>query len=320
MKPILAKFLPIIDIVIAPFAYAASIIMRFIRFRGVDRMPVCKKVFLHVGVFPIMDHYYEPSFAAAAISSTPTERALPGIEMNMPGQLGLLESFVYSNELNTLPRDRQPDPLTFYMNNGGFENGDAEFWYQIIRAKKPRKIIEIGSGNSTLIAIKAILRNRSENARYSCEHLCIEPYENPWLERTGVQILRKKVEDVPLDLLAALNTDDILFIDSSHIIRPRGDVVFEYLELLPILKSGVIVHAHDIFTPRDYPAWIRKKKIWFWNEQYLLEAFLTQNKEWKIIGALNYLKHNYFDILKSKCPYIFADNEPGSLYIQKTID
>ena len=114
-----------------------------------------------------------------------------------------------------------------------------------------------------------------------------------------------------------LDAGDILFIDSSHMIRPQGDVVFEYLEILPTLKDGVIVHIHDIFSPRDYPAdWVIDR-VWFWNEQYLLEAFLTLNSDWKIIGALNYLRHNHYDKLKEKCPFLTQDREPGSFYIQR---
>jgi len=75
-----------------------------------------------------------------------------------------------------------------------------------------------------------------------------------------------------------------LFIDSSHIIRPQGDVLFEYLEILPILNAGVFVHIHDIFTPKDYLSeWILDGKV-FWNEQYLLEAFLSFNTCFKIMG------------------------------------
>src|SRR4029078_2458503 len=101
--------------------------------------------------------------------------------------------------------------------------------------------------------------------------------------------------------------DDILFIDSSHIIRPQGDVLFEYLELIPSLKAGVIVHVHDIFSPKDYlKEWVIDE-VHFWNEQYLLEAFLTCNSDWKVIGALNYLHHNHYQHLQATCPFLTQD-------------
>ena len=139
----------------------------------------------------------------------------------------------------------------------------------------------------------------------------------PWLEKTGVTVLRERVESVSKNLFSELGENDILFIDSSHIIRPQGDVLYEYLELLPILKPGVIVHVHDIFSPRDYLKQWLVDEVKLWNEQYLLEAFLSGNREWKIIGALNYLHHTYYDELKRTCPFLNREREPGSFYIQK---
>jgi hypothetical protein len=167
------------------------------------------------------------------------------------------------------------------------------------------------------MAIKAIQKNEDEIQGYKCEHVCIEPYEMPWLEKTGVKVVRNKIEEVDKKIFQELVKDDIIFIDSSHIIRPQGDVLFEYLELLPSLNSGVIVHLHDIFSPRDYPKKLVLEDVLFWNEQYLLEAFLTSNHEWKIIGALNYLHHNHYEKLKEKCFSLIPDKEPGSFYIQK---
>jgi predicted O-methyltransferase YrrM len=205
----------------------------------------------------------------------------------------------------------------FRLGNGSFESGDAEFLYQLIRARKPRRIFEIGSGYSTLLAARAIRRNRQEMRGYECRHLCVEPFEAKWLEGLGIAVLRKRVEDVGIELFAELQADDLLFIDSSHIIRPQGDVVHEYLELLPILRPGVIVHVHDVFSPRDYPRQWVLDHMWLWNEQYLLEAFLTGNDSWRVIGALNLLHHRYFDELRRACPYLTRDREPGSFYIQR---
>ena len=93
------------------------------------------------------------------------------------------------------------------------------------------------------------------------------------LEKIGVTVIRQKVEGLGKAVFAELEKGDILFIDSSHIIRPQGDVLFEYLESLPSLNRGVIVHIHDIFSPKDYlKEWVTNE-VRFWNEQYLLEAF-----------------------------------------------
>jgi hypothetical protein len=242
------------------------------------------------------------------------ERSLPGIEWNQEGQLALLNSFNFENELAIIPENYVSD-TKFHYNNGSFEGGDAEYLYSLIRVKKPRRIIEIGSGHSTKIAKLAIEKNATLCSDYSCDHICIEPYEMVWLEKIGVEVIRKKVENLEISFFSQLQMNDILFIDSSHMIRPQGDVLFEYLELIPTLKKGVIVHIHDIFSPRDYPEeWIIKENR-FWNEQYLLEAFLSCNVEWEIIGALNYLKKNYFGLLKEKLPKLTVEREPGSFYI-----
>lgn len=137
--------------------------------------------------------------------------------------------------------------------------------------------------------------------------------------KTGVSVIRKKVEDIDISFFLQLEEDDILFIDSSHVIRPEGDVLFEYLELLPSLKKGVIVHIHDIFSPRNYSSECLKTDIRFWNEQYIVEAFLTNNTSWEIIASLNYLHHNHREELKKVCPFLTVEKEPGSFYIKKII-
>jgi len=319
MKKIIIQLLPILDFLLVPFVYFAAWLMKSVRIAGVHRLPCCKNALMSVGVFPIRDHYYEPQFDNRTPSPAFFEdRNLAGIAWNVSGQLELLEKFSFSSELKDIPYEK-PNTLGFYLDNGAFKSGDAEYWYQIIRTIKPNRIFEIGSGNSTLMAIDAINKNREIDSLYQCEHVCIEPYEMPWLEKTGVSVVRKKVEDVELSFFSQLQENDILFIDSSHIIRPQGDVLFEYLEIFPSLNTGVIVHIHDIFSPKNYLTHWLQGDIKFWNEQYLLEAFLTHNNSWEIIGALNYLHHNHYDKLKLVAPFLSPEREPGSFYIQKTV-
>jgi predicted O-methyltransferase YrrM len=305
------------DLLLALLTYPAAWLLKIIRRTGVQRLPHCRRALMRVGVFPLLDHYYEPQFAADKLRiPLSEERLLPGISWNVEGQLDLLDQLTFSDELTGIPATGD-EPGQFYMKNGSFESGDAEYLYQIIRLIRPRRLFEIGSGHSTLAALRAIRKNRDEDATYDCKHICIEPYEMPWLERTGVQVIRKRVEDVGTALFSQLRNNDILFIDSSHVIRPQGDVLFEYLELLPTLADGVIVHIHDIFSPRNYPPLWIVEDVKFWNEQYVLEAFLSNNHDWRIIGALNYLRHNHYDRLKAIAPYLTPDREPGSFYIQK---
>lgn len=317
VKGIFKKSSRVIDILIFPFAAGSAVVFKFIRRAGIKEFPLSKKMLLNIGVFPIREHYYEPLFNPKHLKKPLSdERVLLGIDWNINGQLDLLKSFHFQNEFADIPDDFVSDTV-FHFRNGAYESGDAEYWYNIIRLKKPKKIIEIGSGNSSKMARLAIDMNRKLDNTYQCKHICIEPYEMPWLEKIGVKVIREKVENIDVSFFAQLEANDILFIDTSHIIRPQGDVLIEYLELIPTLQSGVIVHVHDIFSPRDYPKEWVVDEVRLWNEQYLLEAFLSCNSEWKVIEALNFLKHNYFEQLKEACPRLTLDREPGSFYIIK---
>ena len=318
-KQALKWFLPAADIAFSPLAFLCAFILRIVRRVGVERLPHTRAMLIRAGCFPVRDHYYEPSFNNESIRALlSTERTLPGIDWNIAHQLEFLQSFSHYDELANLPM-RPNKSYDYYLENGSFAAGDAEYWYNIIRLKKPRRIIEIGSGFSTRMARRAIDANADEDSHYNCQHVLIEPYENEWLEElsSDIRVIRKKVEDCDSRIFDRLEADDILFIDSSHVIRPRGDVVFEYLEVLPRLRPGVIVHIHDIFSPKDYPAEWLVDEVRLWNEQYLVEAFLTSNEDWKVLGALNYLRHHHFYELRKRCLFLTEDREPGSLYIQK---
>ena len=319
MKKILLAMRPMIDVLCVPFVYPAACLLKGIRRAGVHRMPLCKRALMQVGVFPIRNHYYEPLFDCRSLRPIfDQDRRLPGIDWNDAEQLNLLEQFHFQDELKSVSRTKiKSDELSFYVENGSYESGDAEYWYNLIRLKKPAIIVEVGSGYSTLMAIRAIRKNEEEDSTYRCKHICIEPYEKQWLAKTRVTVIRQRLEDVDRTMFDELGNNDILFIDSSHIIRPQGDVLIEYLDLLPSLRIGVIVHVHDIFSPKDYrKEWV-VDEVMFWNEQYLVEAFLTNNRDWKVLGALNYLRHHYYDQLRAKCPFLTPDREPGSLYLQK---
>lgn len=296
-------------------AYPAALVLRKIRFDGISRYPRIRKMLIRLGVFPITSHYYEPAFDLAYLRKPLSEpRALPGIEWNETGQVELLKRLDFREELARIPAVSS-DSLEYFYNNNNFGSGDAEFLYGMIRIFKPQRIIEIGSGHSTKLARRAILENVRDDAAYRCRHVCVEPYEMPWLESLGVEVIRQPVETLPVSFFQTLRANDLLFIDSSHMIRPQGDVVFEYLELLPVLAPGVIVHVHDIFSPRDYPASWLIDEVRLWNEQYLLEAFLTHNSDWKILLAANYLKHACYELLAERFPLLTPEKEPGSIYL-----
>lgn len=311
--------LPLVDVLFSPLVAASSFVLLLVRKAGIKRMKVSKKIFCLLGVYPLRDHYYEPMFNPVHLHRPlAQDRSLPGLDLNERGQLELLSRFDYAEELEKIVKTpAEAGPGEFFYKNLSFPYGDSEYFYSAIRHFKPRKIIEIGSGYSTLMAIKAIEVNKAEDPTYSCQHICIEPYEMEWLESLGVQVIRQCVEKVDSAHFEGLGANDILFIDSSHVIRPQGDVLFEYLELLPILRSGVLVHIHDIFTPQDYPEdWV-VGSVLQWNEQYLLEAFLSFNDQFRVLGALSWLTRKHFGAMSRAFPMLrnHPDMLPGSFWI-----
>lgn len=318
MKKFIKKLILIIAELGVPFTFLSTVWLKFVKKAGFGK--ISDTVFMTVGILPVLNQYYQPLINPKKylLKSLRDDRELPGININVKEQLDLLSKFNYNEELLKFPINKSKK-IEFNYNNGSYLSGDAEYLYNMIRYFKPKRIIEIGSGNSTLMVRNAINTNKLENSKYTCIHTCIDPYLQPWLENIEVELMREKVECIDKSLFQKLELNDILFIDSSHIIRPQGDVLFEYLELLPILKSGVLIHIHDIFTPKDYlNDWVYNEHL-LWNEQYLLEAFLTLNSDFRIIGALNYLSHNYWTKFAEKCP-IFAKQqgrEPGAFWIIK---
>ncbi|MFB3886418.1 MAG: class I SAM-dependent methyltransferase [Thermodesulfobacteriota bacterium] len=320
MKRLLRRCAPIVDVFISPLVFISALVLLCVRRAGLQRMRTSKRIFHRIGIFPVRDHYFEPLFNPIHLKrSLREDRELRGIDWNLPGQFDLLEEFHFNRELEGFPIEKDGD-LKFYYKNGCFGSADADYLYNILRLYQPKKIIEIGSGYSTLVAVEAIRKNREEESSYSCEQICIEPYEASWLEKLNITLIRDLLENVDKKIFATLQKNDVLFIDSTHIIRPQGDVLCEYLEILPLLKPGVLIHVHDIFTPKDYLDEIVIENVWLWNEQYLVEAFLSFNKEFKIIGALNFLSHHYRDRLSAKCPVLKTGlnlGEPSSLWLTR---
>jgi predicted O-methyltransferase YrrM len=317
---ILSLALRIIDVLVTPIVVLFGPLLRFMRRKDLSSFPISKYVLLRLGVFPIINHYYEPLFDPRLLRhSLRDDRQLPGVDLNIEGQLEVLRSFDYRTELLSFPIKKSV-PLEFAYDGGPFMSGDSEYLYCLIRMFKPKKIIEVGAGHSTLMIRKAIASNVMSDAAYICDHVCIEPYEADWLDSIGIRVIRERVECLDDLEFRDLADGDILFIDSSHVLRPQGDVLFLFQRVLPTLKPGVFVHIHDIFTPRDYlDEWIRES-TYFWNEQYLLEAFLCSNPSYRVVAAMNFLKHHYPSEVRAKFPILdvqFEKREPGSFWIRR---
>ncbi|MHB8895307.1 MAG: glycosyltransferase [Candidatus Geothermincolia bacterium] len=244
-----------------------------------------------VHVTPVNYYFPVPDTRALDDDLWAADSAMPGVDMREEGQLELLAEFStgFKDEYESLPRE-QCAKNEYVLNNRFFGPVDGEVSYCMIRRFRPRKIVEVGSGFSTLLAAGTILRNAAEGA--ACELTAIEPYPNDVLIEgfDGLtRLLRQPIEQVPLEEFEALGENDILFIDSSHVLRFGGDVQHEYLEILPRLRPGVIVHVHDIFLPSHYPReWVMGRQR-FWTEQYVLQAFLAFNDSFEVLMANAFL-------------------------------
>jgi len=298
--------------------FALSPVLKFVaRYRS--SMPRVQSMCDSIGAQIRSVHYYEPSYRESDLPlDTKAPRTLSAIDFNEAGQLKLLAQLDYGEELKRIPIEKA-GPTRFGYRNDMCEEGVAELLYSMIRHLRPKRIVEIGSGNSTLISRLAIDANAAE-APYAPEHICIEPYEMPWLESVGVKVLRERVEHVDLDLFRTLEAGDILIIDSSHAVRPWGDVLRELLEILPVLAPGVYVSIDDIFTPFDYPDnWLRVERR-MWTEQYMVEAFLSYNSDFEVVCAAMWLKLHHPAELLRVCPMLAPnpDKKPGVLWLRRT--
>jgi hypothetical protein len=279
------------------------------------------------GVSITLNHYYSPIPDLRELKDDLwlTRSELVGINIKEENQISLLSYFEseFKDEYELFPRNKSAKPHEYYVNNGGFESVDGEIAYCMIRHFKPRTVIEVGSGNSTYLIAQAILKNKEETERYNCDLTAIEPYPNPTLIRgfPGLSnLIDQKVQSVSLSEFGKLSDSDILFIDSSHALKIGSDVQYEYLDILPRLQKGVIIHLHDIFLPAEY----RKEWLFnnipgrFWNEQYLLQAFLLFNDSFEVLWAGSYMHLNNPDALeRAFSSYSRDERWPGSFWIRK---
>ncbi len=208
----------------------------------------------------------------------------------------------YGQECRFLDESRTGE---YHYNNGYFEAVDAEIAYGMVRHFKPNRVIEIGTGYSTRVLAAALQKN-FERDNLDGKLISVDPYperftENCWSQRV-VQI-PVVIQDLELEFFDTLESGDILFIDSSHVVSVGSDVVREYLQVLPRLKPGVLVHVHDIFLPSDYPRKAVLENLWFWSEQYLLQAFLSFNNKFEVLWGSS--------AMQLQCPWVLDECFPA---------
>lgn len=299
-----------------------------------DRLPYIGRLreqIRNAGAFPV-GHYYSPIPKHEEIlgylqSKQLRKRAeypdiekekieLPDIHLNKRGQFELLQEFEkYYNDV-PFPEKNNHD-FRYYYDQSYFCYADAIFLYSFLRYTKPKRVIEVGSGFSSAVILDTV-----ENCfNHQPEITFIEPYPDRLRsilkpqDKEKVQIIEKKVQEVSLETFTSLQTGDLLFIDSSHVIKCGSDVHFLMFEVLPRIPVGVFVHFHDIFYPFEYPAeWLLNGR--YWNEDYFLRAFLAYNSEWNICFFNTYVATVFKKFLAENLP-LCLKNTGGSMYIQR---
>lgn len=192
----------------------------------------------------------------------------------------------------------------------GFGYLESIILQSIIAKIKPMKIIEIGSGVSTFCMVNAM-----KDLNYEFEMLVIDPFISKKLElmlnnNSKITVIKEKAENIEINEYLKFNAD-FLFIDTSHAVKPLGDVDFIYNRLLPKINS-CIIHIHDIFFPYLYQSNLKENPWYQWSETQLLYCYLTNNNHSKIILDTSELFHNRKDVLGKLFPNIkFAKFEKG---------
>ena len=179
------------------------------------------------------------------------------------------------------------DPDRFFTRNPMFSWLDSRALFVFLLECQPRRLIEIGSGYSSLLTADVNHRFLGNAMEFSC----IEPYPRDFLKKgfPGLGKLHQtRVEKTGLGIFNELEAGDILFVDSSHVSRTGSDVNFIVFEILPRLPQGVMVHFHDIFLPQEYPRQWAIDENRSWNEQYLLRALLMNSNTWEVMFGCNY--------------------------------
>lgn len=267
-------------------------------------------------------HFYSPIPALhsvladeARIFAIPDR--LPGIDLHLDEQLELVDQLSQYGPGQPFHPTKTPG-LRYYFENPSFGYGDGIVMYSMLRHLRPKRLIEIGGGFSSALALDT--NDRSLDRTMRCTF--IEPYPDflrGLLRPSDFDdhtLLPVPVQSVDVELFRELGPGDVLFVDSTHVAKVGSDVNHIFSEILPILRPGVVVHFHDVTYPFEYP------KEWIsggisWNEAYLLRAFLMFNSDFRILLFNSHLGHLHRDRLLTALP-LYRKHGGGSIWIQRT--
>jgi predicted O-methyltransferase YrrM len=271
-------------------------------------------------LFPL-GHFYSPMYEAGELAERRariwpgTQRPMLDVDWREQAQLYLCNAFAERPPL-ALRESQSDDPREYWSGNDQYPPLDAQVLAAMLRHLRPTRMIEIGSGFSSLVTARV---NREERAG-AMRFLCIEPYPRDFLTKgvDGISELRDElVQDVPLTVFEQLGHNDVLFIDTSHTVKTGGDVTWIFHEIVPRLRIGVVVHVHDVFLPEEYPeSWVMEGRGW--NESYLVRSFLSYNSSFAISWGTRYMVLNHLDAVRRAFRLGATDSLAGaSLWFQR---
>lgn len=280
---------------------------------------------LKEGFLPVPAHFYSPIPDIEDLRQRDVwskVSGLAGIDFRIDGQVSLLREIgVRFGRECDWPQESDGNPETFFLNNPSFSFGCAAAAHGMIRHFKPRRVIEVGSGMSTRV-IRAALRKNADESGEMANYQVVDPYPSSATKALMAErLFAQRVELLPLEFFEELAENDVLFIDSSHSVKVGSDVNYLFLEVLPRLALGVIIHVHDVSLPYEYSQVYAMNPAFrqFWTEQYLLQAFLSCNDHFKIHLAMHFLMMEYKDIFMAAFPHYDPQQRAvsGSFWMQR---
>lgn len=265
---------------------------------------------LQEGFLPVPVHFYSPipdlnDLEQRRIWDKRSE--LKGIDFRPEAQIALLKELGQSfGHECAWPPANTGNPVDFFTENDCFSYGCAASTHCLIRKYKPNLVIEIGSGMSSRVISKALGINKSTDPSRRPRYSIIDPYPSHFIKRelSEVEVMTTRVELLDPAFFDQLQANDILFIDSGHSVRIGSDVNSLFLEILPRLAPGVLVHIHDIHMPYEYHKVYATKESFrqFWTEQYLLQAFLSFNEQFEVLLGMYYLMKDQLETFRQAFP------------------
>ena len=251
------------------------------------------------------------------------DRPLPlhGLDLDLDRQVGMLDQHLrlFIDEL-VVPIAPPADRLAVHLDNPWYGPMDAHTLYAMLRRINPGRVLELGSGFSSLFIDLALEANVARAATERASHEIVDPFPSPVLSRLGsrVSVTAQSATSVDIERFTSLRSGDALVVDTSHVVRPGGEVVRIVLEILPELASGVVVHFHDIFLPYPYPRIFYDRYNVHWQEQYLLGAFLAFNPRFTVELSNHALWRLRRDAVATLFPGLREGMQPGAFWIVRT--